>query len=1460
MAPHVNKVVKEETKVSQSETSKLNPKATVYEPKPGHSHVTIGSIQLADSSLYLSGKVNDQPTSMLLDTGAAVTLISSDEWDRLDSTKKTLEPAIGSLMSATKENLQIMGIVEAELQIGTRVYCHPVVVVKKLSHPCLLGSDFFAKHHCTIRYESATLEVGDEEIPLRRQSDEPKICRVILGKSLKIPAQTEMIVPGKLARGGESSHLTPGMIEKKKGPTPFTTGRTLVKSNHGKLPIRVANFTDKPIRMRTNQTLGWFHPVTEISGHKDNKHVDAKENGEAQEHLAAAELAATNAGTPCTPDPVPSPVLKQECMGAASIAATSSGTPCTPDPVQSPMLQERIQKLLEKLEIDQIDLTGQQRAKLIALIEEYQDIFSMEDLDIGHTTVVEHRIETGDAVPIKQRPRRVPPHQQRFVDETTRDLLKKNLIKESTGPWSSPIVLARKHDGSFRLCVDYRKLNECTVKSAQPLPRIDDTLGGLAGSCWFSSLDCASGYWQVGVAPEDREKTGFVSGVKQYEWLAMPFGLTGAPATFTRLMNIVLGGVEYCLVYLDDIIVHTPSFDQHILQLREVFERLRRANMKLKPAKCKLLRPSLKWLGHVVSKDGIATDPEKICQVQEWPIPKDVGEVRSFMGLAVYYQKYVKDYSEVAAPLHQLTGKNATFEWTEACARSFSQLKQALVEAPVLAYPDFSADAGPFILDTDASDYAVGAVLSQRQKDGSEKVIAYGSKSLQGGESNYCTTRREMLALVKFAKHFRYFLLGKKFLVRVDNMALRWLLNFKDPSGQVARWLESLAEFDFDIEHRAGRHHGNADALSRRPSRIRQHGDCPSCGPTDKDKQTQSVNLINVKTKWSTEEFAKAQMDDPDIRPVYQHLKAGQKDVPQRLLQGCSAATRAIWAQRELLEMKDDAMYFKSPDNPERKRMLMPESFTKLVIAEAHEGFAGGHLGMRKTYAKVKARVWRPGLKRLVEEFVRTCCKCQKCKSLPKATRAPLQSIPVGRRNQRLHIDFVGPINPPSRRGNRYIMVMEDAFTKWPEAWAMKTQRTSACAQVIVNEYVSRFGAPESMHSDQGANFESKVFKEMCTLLGIEKTRTTAYHPQGNGQVENLNKSLKKMLTTLVDDNCRDWDEKLPSALMAYRSSVQESTGETPFAMMFGAEMQIPLDLMLGTGDEKTAEKTNYVADLRDKIESTHRQVRESIKLAQKRQRVNYDCRMKDASFKEGDEVLLRNHHVKPGEVSKFHQPWKGPYLVTQKISEVNYRIVDRGKRNGKAKVVHLNNIKPFHSRADGEETDTKKATAKRKAVKAPLVRKEPADDAREDILVAESEDSNIDSDSEEESVIADVEQPSTTSDPGRKQPLERDAMEDALVLHHETPEMQSPAMEIVDMNTPAREARLEVPDVLDTVSGSNGDVLNDHEISSDSDVNPFDPSEEVPTNTYQLRPRTNISKPVRYQDSVCVCACSVNR
>ena len=353
------------------------------------------------------------------------------------------------------------------------------------------------------------------------------------------------------------------------------------------------------------------------------------------------------------------------------------------------------------------------------------------------------------------------------------------------------------------------------MKDSYPLPRIDDSIDALSGSSWFSTLDLASGYWQVAIEERDWPKTAFTAGSGLYQFTVMPFGLCNAPATFERLMEHVLSGLplEVCLLYLDDIIVHAQTFEAELERLRAVFTRLRMVRLKLNAKKCHLFKKRVVFLGHVVSDKGVSTDPEKISAVHEWLTPTSISSLRSFLGLCSYYRRFVRGFSTIASPLHCLTEKGKVFVWMQECDVAFQRLKQALSQAPVLTYPT-SEDT--FVVDTDASNSGIGAVLSQVQ-DGEEKVIAYFSRSLTKSERRYCVTRKELLALVASVRHFHHYLYGRHFKIRTDHGALKWLMSFKNPEGQTARWIEILGIYDFDVDHQPGRNLGNADGLSRRP-------------------------------------------------------------------------------------------------------------------------------------------------------------------------------------------------------------------------------------------------------------------------------------------------------------------------------------------------------------------------------------------------------------------------------------------------------------------------------------------------------------------------------------------------------------------------------------------------------------------------------------------------------------------
>ncbi|KRZ04758.1 Retrovirus-related Pol polyprotein from transposon 17.6 [Trichinella pseudospiralis] len=408
----------------------------------------------------------------------------------------------------------------------------------------------------------------------------------------------------------------------------------------------------------------------------------------------------------------------------------------------------------------------------ITLFKGTKRVIATDDYDTGH--ICKHSINTGDTPPIKQNPRRIPYHQKETVQRLLNEMSNHRVIEPSCGPWSSPIVLVKKKDGLYHFCVDYRKLNHHTKKDAHPIPEIEETLqrlGQLSGATWFSTLDLASGYWQVEVAEEDKEKTAFTTPFGLYQFRVMRFGLCNAPATFQRLMETVLCGLHWttCMVYLDDVIVFSKDAAEHLEKLDEVFSRLQGAGLKIKSTKCKLFQERVKYLNHIVSRDGVQPDPEKIKAVEQWPTARCAKELQQFLGLASYYRRFVKGFPQLAEPLHRFSEKGKWWNWTDQ------------------SHPNFKI---PFVVDTDASGDGLGAVLSQIIA-GQERVVAFASCTLSKPERKYCATRREMLALVWALKQFRCFLYGRRLTVRTDHGSLTWLRNFKEPEGQVARWLSN---------------------------------------------------------------------------------------------------------------------------------------------------------------------------------------------------------------------------------------------------------------------------------------------------------------------------------------------------------------------------------------------------------------------------------------------------------------------------------------------------------------------------------------------------------------------------------------------------------------------------------------------------------------------------------------------
>ena len=521
-----------------------------------------------DAAIVVEGLIDRRPTQMLIDTGSAVTIVREDTWqDAVDGRGQLTSPP-RPVVAANGEELEVVGLGEVTLRVGGLQTVHTVLVTRGVTQECLLGADFLSCHHCVVDLGKRLLTAGGKSVAFQSQKHHyTSACHVTLKETTVIPGQYEMQLP--VCLGSPSIDYT-GVLQP---ASKFTERHGLLvaysisSSQNGDTMVRVVNPYPAPITVRQHEKVGTFQPLD------DTDEVCLLEPAGDRKDLTPKNL------------------------------STGSNAEVT--------------QAIHQLESGVQGLTSPQRARLHSLLREYTEVISLRSGDLGRTSVIRHKIDTQGATPVRQPARRLPFHQRNEVRQMLDQMLQQGVIESAQGPWSSPIVLVKKKDGSTRFCVDFRKLNDLTRKDAQPLPRIDDTLDALSGACWFSTLDLASGYWQVEVDPSDREKTAFVTPFGMHQFRVMPFGLCNAPGTFQRLMELILTGLHWttCLVYLDDIIIYSRTVEEHLQRLKEVLERLKGAGLKLKPSKCHLLRKSVKYLGHVISEHGVGTDPEKTASI-----------------------------------------------------------------------------------------------------------------------------------------------------------------------------------------------------------------------------------------------------------------------------------------------------------------------------------------------------------------------------------------------------------------------------------------------------------------------------------------------------------------------------------------------------------------------------------------------------------------------------------------------------------------------------------------------------------------------------------------------------------------------------------------------------------------------------------------------------------------------------
>lgn len=918
------------------------------------------------------------------------------------------------------------------------------------------------------------------------------------------------------------------------------------------------------------------------------------------------------------------------------------------------------------------DLTADQEKKLDHLLDEYHDLFVTSNEEIGIVPFIQHHIDTGNSQPIRSKPFRVSIVEQQKIQHLIDEMLEANVIRKSTSPWASPIVLVKKKGtDDLRFCVDYRKLNKVTVVDPFPIPNMDAVLETLSGNKWFSKLDIKSMYWQVLMDQESQPKTAFVVHCGHYEFNVMPFGLVAAPMTAMRVMSEVIRGIESStFVFYDDILVFTPTFEQHLNALRKLFERLKQANIKLNKKKCELLYHSIAYLGHIITSEGILPDPIKIKSIEGFATPTNITEARSFIGMCNFFRRYIKGFATIARPIHDTISVKKPFIWTTEAQQAMEKLKAKLTSPPILVHYDPEGDP---TIRCDASGYGLGAVLMQKSKDPTKTgVVAYTSRTLTPAERNYATTHKECLAVVHAVKHWRHYLYGKYFEVVTDHHALCWLINTKDHNGQLMRWALILQEYNYKIKYESGKLHSDADSLSR----------CPL--PTDlKDEEQSELPTwpVQAKSARGGTAYRIANSTANGIQPTFDVPSEQREDETYnhiiKLLENPNAKKK-LKQKCALYFLRDSKLYRRSKQDHNKYLLALPKSMINYVLRQAHDVPTGGHFGAKKTLETIKSRFYWPTLEKDVINYVKTCDKCQR----KKANNQPKQGMMIPMVIPKtpfeiVGVDLMGPL-PLSSSHNTHILVITDYLTKFVIACPLRDTSTKRIIQLLTANLFLKHGTPKIMITDNGSNLTSTEMRKFLRLLKIEQKTTSPYRPQTNGQTERYNRVLGNQLAIFAGEKPTTWCRYLDALVFAYNTTIHSSHLQTPFRLVHGREAQTPLDIVIGKGfaTDKDSETISQEEILRE----ARKVARKAIQKAQLDAKKRYDEHRVESSFKEGDLILYRQPLIKTRSQKKFKFPWAGPYRIIKVISDVNYQVVHMDNPLDE-RIVHAAQVKPYHQR-----------------------------------------------------------------------------------------------------------------------------------------------------------------------------------
>ena len=1230
---------------------------------------------------FVSVRIGNCNTRAIIDTGAHRSCISLSFVRRLKLQNKIIKTSDRrKLFTADGRPLKVIGTIYLTINIEDLLLPATFQVIDRLNYDALLGMQFLSDTNANIDIPSKTLTLYDGLVDTKLMKSSDTLLRTI--NAVTIPARSEALIPVSVPRCFDSKEA---IVEPSAniGKRCLALAKAIVHPEYGRTVCKVLNPTNVPILLKRRTTIAVIehYPIDYISVIEDT---------------------------------VPNDIVSGRMA----------------DPVIS-MTEQKLAIKKKGISLDQNDLTDAQFERLVHLIYMNLDLFATSMQDLVGTDVVRMDIDTGDAAPIRKRPYRQSPQIMQEMRKQVEEMEAADIVESSDSPWNSPCLLIKKSGGNeYRFVNDLREVNKLTRPVFWPMPTITDIVDTISDKSptRFTKLDMKNAYFQILLTDESKPKTAFSVAGKHYQYKRMVQGLSNSAQCWQRLLTKVLSDMLFksAIVYLDDVLLLSRDFDEHFGHLTMLFDKFRQARLRMNGKKCKFATDGVQYLGHYISAQGIVPDSSRTEIIINWPRPQNQKQIKSFLGVTGFYRRHVPNYSLRSAPLRDLLAKDKPFVWGDAQEDAFTDLKNVLIKPPVLEFP---VAERVYYLQCDAANSdksGIGYVLGQIDELGHKHVISYGGRGLRACERRWCITQLEALALLTGIRENHIYLAGRPFIVYTDHVSLKYLQSLKvSANNRLARWALALQPYTFEVRYKEGRKLTAADGISRRPypepqvdetddddelaedSYIAQIDVDVFDGPDGRDGMglqthwheitfeyaytepymTQSETLNVVEQEVGTDitdtcDIQTLQRKCPDLIPFFQYLEDGV--LPQD-----DKAARKLVFEAEQFVIDNGVLYHifhprsKRIDQvkPVIKQLCLPRELREPVLKSYHDNNC--HIGQERLYNTLKLKYYFPFMFSCVLKYVASCERCQQAKTSTHRKRAPLRPLEVVPPFHRVHIDFVGPLPETSPDKFQHLLVVVDSTTLWPEAFPLKSTTAEEVARTLYKDIIARHGLFQKLVTDGARSFRNKLITELCKLLKIKHTITSAYNPAANSKVERMNQSLIRSMK-LITEKQSDWAEYVTPVLMSYRASVTSSTGVSPYYAIYGREMQLGIDLQLLQEMEKSTDLQSYTSELIPRLRMTHDIIQQNLKDNNDEMKRRYDQNTQTPNFQLGDKVMVFQPAIKKSECAKLKSLWSGPSLIVYKSDDgLSYKLKNCVTGKESHSFVHSNRLKPFNEDRD---------------------------------------------------------------------------------------------------------------------------------------------------------------------------------